>query len=51
LLYESPSIQDIQTDFMQTLKQCELITLRKARRLSVFGYLYRSILRLFAPLM
>lgn len=50
-MYESPCIQDIEADFLETLERSEEYTLRKARRLSIFGYLYRSILRVFAPLM
>lgn len=50
-MYRTSCIEDIQQDFLNTLEQCEEITLRKTRRLSVFGYLYRSILRVFAPLM
>lgn len=51
LLYDTPSVQDIRKDFLDTLELCESITLRKARRLNVFGYLYRNFLRMFAPLM
>ena len=51
LLYGAPCIQDIQQDFLETLEKCEAITLRKTRRLSILGSLYRSILRVFAPLM
>ena len=50
-MYQAPCIQEIQKDFLDTLKKCEEISLRKTRRLSIFGYLYRSILRVFAPLM
>lgn len=50
-LYNAPCIQEIQQDFLQTLTKCEAITLRKTRRLSILGSLYRSILRVFAPLM
>ncbi len=50
-MYNTPCIGDIHRDFMETLSQCEEITLRKTRRLSILGSLYRSILRVFAPLM
>lgn len=51
LLYGDPSIEAIRKDFLDTVAQCEEITLGKTRRLSIFDYLYRSILRVFAPLM
>lgn len=50
-MYNAPCIQDLQRDFMDTLSKCEEITLRKTRRMSIIGSLYRSILRVFAPLM
>lgn len=50
-MYNVPCIQDIQRDFEQTLSKSEEMTLRKTRRLSIIGSLYRSILRVFAPLM
>ena len=50
-LYDAPCVGEIQEDFLHTLEQCEEITLRKARRLNLFVSLYRSILRVFAPLM
>ena len=51
LLYGTDCIADIRQDFLDTLERCEEITLRKSRRLSIVGALYRSILRVFAPLM
>ncbi len=50
-LYDAPCIQDIQQDFLNTLEQCEPITLRKFRHLNILLQLYRTILRVFAPLM
>ncbi len=51
LLYHVPCIEDIQRDFLNTVEKSEEITLEKTRSKTVFGYLYRSVLRVFAPLM
>lgn len=50
-MYEAPCIRDIEADFFKTLEQCEEITLHKARHLNILLQFYRSILRIFAPLM
>ena len=50
-LCEAPCIQDIRADFEQTLQVCEPITLRRFKHLNILLQLYRSILRVFAPLM
>lgn len=50
-LCEAPCIQDICTDFEETLKVCEPISLRRFKHLNILLQLYRSILRIFAPLM
>ena len=42
---------DIKADFEKTLEQCEAISLRRARHLNILVQLYRSVLRIFAPLM
>lgn len=50
-LCDTPCIQDIRRDFEETLKVSEFITLRRSRHLSPLLQLYRSVLRVFAPLM
>ena len=50
-LCEAPCIQDICRDFHETLKLCEPFSLRRFKHLNILLQLYRSILRLFAPLM
>ena len=50
-LCEAPCIRDIRQDFEDTLKVCESISLRRAKHLNILLQLYRSILRVFAPLM
>lgn len=50
-IYKSPVIKDIYDDFIQTLKECEEITLEKcasAKPLSVFA---SSVLKIFSPFM
>ncbi len=44
-------IKDIKADFLETLKKSEKVSMRQSRKLNIFIQLYRSILRLFAPLM
>ena len=48
---QTPCIQDIKEDFLQTQKKSEKISLRRSRRLNVLVQFHRSVLRLFAPLM
>ncbi len=47
----APCIQDVKEDFLETLAQCELITLRRWRSHSGPRLLLRAVLRVFAPLM
>ena len=44
-------IHDIKEDFLQTQQKSEKVSLRKSRKLNILVQFYRSILRLFAPLM
>ncbi|MCI8423316.1 MAG: cardiolipin synthase [Lawsonibacter sp.] len=48
---EAPCIPDIRRDFEKTLEKSEAISLRRFRHLNLLLQLYRSILRVFAPLM
>ena len=50
-LCEAPCIRDIRSDFEETLKVSEPVSLRQFKHLNVILQLYRSILRVFAPLM
>lgn len=50
-LCEAPCIQDIRRDFEQTMAQSQPVTLRQFKHLNILLQLYRSILRVFAPLM
>ena len=50
-LCETPCIKDIRHDFEATLAHCHPARIRSFRHLSVFPRLYRSFLRIFAPLM
>ncbi len=50
-LCEAPCIHDIRQDFEETLAVCERITMRRFKHLNILLQLYRSILRVFAPLM
>ena len=50
-LCEAPCIQDIRKDFLTTLEQCEPAALRQFKHLNILLRLYRSVLRIFAPLM
>ena len=48
---EAPCIRDIRADFEQTLTRCEPITTHRVKHLNILVRIYRSILRVFAPLM
>ena len=50
-LCEAPCIADITKDFLETLEVSQLITLKNSRELGFFAHVYRSILKIFAPLM
>ncbi len=50
-LCETPCIQDIRKDFLATLKVSQPCSLRQFKHLNILLQLYRSILRVFAPLM
>ncbi|MCI8869426.1 MAG: cardiolipin synthase [Lawsonibacter sp.] len=50
-LYDAPCIRDIQRDFLETMEKSEEITIRRYRHLNLLVQLYRTILRIFAPLM
>jgi len=50
-LCDAPCIQDIRADFEAALKVSEPITLRRFKHLNILLQLYRSFLRIFAPLM
>lgn len=50
-LCEAPCIRDIKADFIQTQKQSKKVTLRMSRKIRFPAQFYRSVLRMFAPLM
>ena len=50
-LCEAPCIRDIRRDFEETLEKCECVNPGVMKRQTLFQRLYRSILRVFAPLM
>ncbi len=50
-LCEAPCIREIRKDFEETLKVSESYSLRRFKHLNILLQLYRSILRVFAPLM
>ena len=47
----TPCIQDIKADFLDALKRSKKVSVRQSRKLNLFIQFYRSVLRLFAPLM
>ena len=50
-LCEAPCIRDIRKDFERTLADSQPCSLRQFKHLNILLQLYRSILRVFAPLM
>lgn len=51
LLLDSPAVKDVKGDFLKTLEQCEPYTLADCRRVRWPVRVFRSILRIFAPLL
>ena len=50
-LYRNSAVQEIEADFQETLKFCNLITLEECRKYPLVKKAAGSMLRLFAPLM
>ncbi len=50
-MYKTKSISNVKSDFLNTLEQCEEITLEKCKNVNIFIRLVRALLRLFAPMM
>lgn len=50
-MHRTPCLKDIRRDFEETFAASEMITLEKARDVSVFRKGLRAVLRIFAPLM
>ena len=46
-----PTVLDVKADILDTLERCQEITLKEAENHSFFRLLFRSVLRMFAPLM
>ena len=50
-LCNDPSVKDIRADFLSTLEQCQAVTLEQCRALPWWRKAFRSVLKVFAPLM
>jgi cardiolipin synthase len=50
-MYRSRAVGQIRDSFLNVQKECEEVALEQATHLDWFKRLYRSILRMFAPLM
>ncbi len=50
-MYNSKTVLNVKEDFINTLEKCEEYSLEKCRKVSAPKRLFRSILRVFAPLM
>ena len=50
-LYRTRSLMEIKEDFLNTLSECQQISLEDCSNISLFKRILRSILRAFAPLM
>lgn len=51
LLLDSPAVMDVKADFLKTLERCAPYTLADCQRVRWPVRLFRSILRIFAPLL
>lgn len=50
-MYKSKAVLSIKEDFMETLKQCHMVTLEDCKRVKWYSRLLRTLMKLFAPLM
>lgn len=50
-IYDHPVIHQIEKDFQDTLKSCQLITLQDCHKFNLAYKIIGKVLRLFAPLM
>lgn len=50
-LYKTKSVMELKKDYLNTLEKCQLISLEQAKNVKLIVRIFRSILRLFAPLM
>lgn len=50
-MYQTPCIQDIKKDFIDTIHNSKQITLGDCKNISIFRRMFRAVLRLFAPMM
>lgn len=51
MLYDTPSIEDIRRDFLETQKKSIRITLEDCDAVPLYRRVFRSVLRIFAPLL
>lgn len=50
-IYKAPCLQDIKSDFEKTFLVCKKISLQDCKKTNLFLKMYRTILRVFAPLL
>ncbi|MBR2619482.1 MAG: cardiolipin synthase, partial [Firmicutes bacterium] len=50
-IWKNPVVMDVETDFQNTLKQCQKMTLQDCKEYNKLYKLLGQILRLIAPLM
>lgn len=50
-LYDTPTVRDLKRDFLETVEKSEEITLSRCGRVSWLRRFFRSILKVFAPLL
>ena len=50
-IYKAPCLQDIKSDFEKTFLVCKKISLQDCKKTNIFLKMYRTILRVFAPLL
>ena len=51
ILYDTPSVADIRDDFLDTQTKCLMVTETECRLVPWYRKLFRSILKVFAPLL
>lgn len=51
ILYDTPSIENMKEDYLQTVENCHSVSYEEATDVKIFTKIGRAILRLFAPLL
>ena len=51
VLYDTPSIEDMKNDYLETITKCHSVSYKEATDVRIFTKIGRALLRLFAPML